>query len=71
MSALAKDVRPGGIDQESQGHYLKSCVVTRSEASNISRINKQLDVDLAKFAERPLEDNYPYLILDARYEKVR
>ena len=40
-------------------------------ASNISRINKQLDVDLAKFAERPLEANYPYLILDARYEKVR
>lgn len=71
MSALAKDVRPGGFDQESQGHYLKSCVVTHSEASNISRINKQLDVDLTKFAERPLEANYPYLILDARYEKVR
>ena len=30
VSALAKDVRPGGIDQESQGHYLKSCVATRS-----------------------------------------
>ena len=24
-----------------------------------------------KLPERPLEDNYPYLILDARYEKVR
>jgi len=26
---------------------------------------------LEKFARRPLEEAYPYLILDARYEKVR
>ena len=40
-------------------------------ASSISRINKRLDSDLAKFAERGLEEEYPYLILDARYEKIR
>ena len=40
-------------------------------ASTISRINKTLDEELEKFAQRRLEEAYPYLILDARYEKVR
>lgn len=40
-------------------------------ASTISRINKSLDKELAQFAERKLEEEYPYLILDARYERVR
>jgi putative transposase len=40
-------------------------------ASTISRINQNLDEELEKFAKRKLEDAYPYLILDARYEKVR
>jgi transposase-like protein len=40
-------------------------------ASSISRINAKLDEELAAFMSRPLEEAYPYLILDARYEKVR
>lgn len=40
-------------------------------ASTVSRINKKLDTELKKFADRKLEEPYPYLILDARYEKVR
>jgi len=40
-------------------------------ASSISRINKTLDEELKKFATRHLDEEYPYLILDARYEKVR
>ncbi len=40
-------------------------------ASTISRINKGLDALLRRFAQRPLDEAYPYLILDARYEKVR
>lgn len=40
-------------------------------ASTISQINKGLDDSLARFANRRLEEEYPYLILDARYEKVR
>lgn len=40
-------------------------------ASTVSAINKKLDRELAVFSERPLEQSYPYLILDARYEKVR
>jgi len=40
-------------------------------ASAISAINKGLDEALTKFARRKLGEDYPYLILDARYEKVR
>jgi transposase-like protein len=40
-------------------------------ASAISAINKRLDDSLTAFARRPLAEPYPYLILDARYEKVR
>ena len=40
-------------------------------AATVSRINQSLDEELAKFANRRLEEEYPYLVLDARYEKVR
>jgi transposase-like protein len=40
-------------------------------ASAISAVNKSLDESLERFAKRPLEETYPYLVLDARYEKVR
>lgn len=40
-------------------------------ASTISRLNQNLDEELERFAGRHLEDPFPYLILDARYEKVR
>src|SRR5215475_6228113 len=40
-------------------------------ASSISAINKSLDEGLKAFSERRLEDPFPYLILDARYERVR
>ena len=40
-------------------------------ASAISAVNKSLDEALHRFAERRLSEPFPYLILDARYEKVR
>ena len=40
-------------------------------ASAISDINRGLDAQLEQFSQRKLEEDYPYLILDARYERVR
>jgi transposase-like protein len=42
-----------------------------ASASAISAINKRLDESLEAFATRPFGEPFPYLILDARYEKVR
>ena len=51
------------ITEELCGHEFSS--------SSISRIVGRLDGELEQFAKRRLEDEYPYLALDARYEKVR
>ena len=40
-------------------------------ASAISELNKNLDTELGRFARRELVSEYPYLIIDARYEKLR
>ena len=40
-------------------------------ASSISAITAKLDGELEQFARRRLEEAFPYLILDARYERVR
>jgi putative transposase len=40
-------------------------------ASAVSRLNVKMDETLRRFAERALDEDYPYLILDARYERVR
>jgi transposase-like protein len=44
---------------------------TSFSASTVSRLNSRLDEGLTAFHERRLEEHYPYLILDARYERVR
>jgi putative transposase len=68
VSALAQMYVQGvstrkAITEELCGHSFS--------ASTISSINKGLDEVLKKFAQRQLEESCPYLILDARYEKVR
>ena len=40
-------------------------------ADSISQINKKLDGELQRWAQRQLDEESPYLIVDARYEKVR
>ncbi len=40
-------------------------------ASSISAITARLDAQLEAFSRRPLTEAYPYVILDARYERVR
>ena len=39
--------------------------------ATISNMVSELDASLKAFAERRLEEPFPYLLLDARYEKVR
>ena len=44
---------------------------TSISASTVSRLTKRLDEDLARWRNRRLVESYPYLIVDARYERVR
>ncbi|MCK4429846.1 MAG: transposase [Candidatus Aminicenantes bacterium] len=40
-------------------------------ASQVSEINKGLSVQVESFRNRPLETEYPFVWIDALYEKVR
>jgi signal transduction histidine kinase len=51
------------VTEELCGHEFSS--------STVSRVVAKLDEELDKFSRRRLDEDYPYLILDARYEKVR
>jgi putative transposase len=51
------------ITQELCGHEFS--------ASSISAITQRLDEQLEQFSQRPLKEAFPYLVLDARYERVR
>jgi putative transposase len=52
------------ITEELCGHSFSASVVSAS--------TRKLDEQLAQFAQRSLEsEEYPYLVLDARYERVR
>ena len=70
VSALAEMYVQGVSTRKVKAVTEELCGHTFS-ASTISRINASLDGMLRRFAERKLDEAYPYLILDARYEKVR
>jgi len=40
-------------------------------SQQVSRLARELDSKIAEWGNRPLEGSYPYLIVDARYEKIR
>jgi putative transposase len=40
-------------------------------SSQVSRVTRELDTTLSAFRDRELDDPYPYVYLDARYEKTR
>ena len=44
---------------------------TSFSKSTVSNLTRQLDEDLQAWRSRPLEVEYPYLMVDARYEHVR
>ncbi|NWG76261.1 MAG: IS256 family transposase [Rubrivivax sp.] len=70
VSALAEMYVQGVSTRKVKAITEELCGHTFS-ASAISAVNKTLDESLERFARRGLEEPYPYLILDARYEKVR
>ena len=70
VSALAEMYAQGVSTRKVKAVTEELCGHTFS-ASTISRINKSLDGLLRRFAPRQLDEAYPYLILDARYGKVR
>jgi putative transposase len=70
VSALAEMYIQGVSTRKVKAITEELCGHTVS-ASTVSAINVKLDDDLERFARRQLEETYPYMVLDARYEKIR
>ena len=70
VSALAEMYIQGVSTRKVKAITEELCGHTVS-ASTVSAINAKLDEDLERFARRQLEETYPYMVLDARYEKIR
>jgi len=70
VSALA-EMYVQGVSTRKVKAITEELCGTSFSASTISAINKTLDATLLEFARRRLDEPYPFLILDARYEKVR
>ena len=60
-----------GVSTRKVAHVTETLCGTEFSASTVSAISKKLDDSLKSFASRHLDDAYPYVLLDARYEKVR
>ena len=61
-----------GISTRKVTQVVEALCGTSVSASEISLLTKKLDTELAAWRSRPLGGQaYPYLILDAHYEKVR
>lgn len=71
VSALVEMYVQGVSTRKGEGNYRGAVRAWLRRIATISAINKRLDEGLSKVAQRRLSEDYPYLILDARYEKVR
>ena len=60
-----------GVSTRKVAKVTEALCGTEFSASTVSSLSKKMDDALKEFASRPLSEAYPYLILDARYEKVR
>jgi putative transposase len=60
-----------GVSTRKVDELVRALGVDGISKSEVSRIATRLDEQVAAFRSRPLVGRYPYLFLDARYEKVR
>jgi transposase-like protein len=70
MAALA-EMYVQGVSTRKVKAITEELIGHSFSASSISAMVKKLDGELARFAQRRLTEAFPYLILDARYDKVR
>jgi transposase-like protein len=60
-----------GVSTRKVRHITEELCGTRVSASTVSRLVRRLDADLEAWRNRRLQEAYPYLVVDARYERVR
>ena len=70
--AVIQEAYVKGVSTRKVDDLVRAMGASGVSKSEVSRLVVELDVDLAAFRERRLDETrYPYLWLDAQYEKVR
>jgi transposase-like protein len=60
-----------GVSTRKVKKITEALCATEISKSQVSELVKTLDEEITTWQERPLEKSYPYLVVDARYEKIR
>ena len=71
LISVIQEAFVGGISTRKMEDVLAAMGVERLAKSQISELCGELDARAHEFRQRPLTEPYPYLWLDALYEKVR
>jgi putative transposase len=72
LVAVIQEAYVKGVSTRKVDDLVRALGATGVSKSEVSRLVGELDADLAAFRERRLDEaRYPYLWLDAQYEKVR
>jgi putative transposase len=60
-----------GVSRRKVGDLVRALGIDGISKSEVSRLCKALDQEVEAFRSRPIEDECPYMILDATFHKVR
>ncbi|MFZ2053569.1 MAG: IS256 family transposase [Candidatus Aminicenantales bacterium] len=71
LAALVQEAFINGVSTRRIERLAKALGIENISASQVSEINKGLQEQVEAFRSRPLEEEYPFLWIDALYDKVR
>jgi putative transposase len=71
LSAVVQEAYVRGISTRKVDELVKALGMEGISKSQVSRLCEELDSEVERFRERPLEGPYPYVWLDATYVKAR
>ena len=71
LSAVVQEAYVHGISTRKVDDLVRALGMTGISKSQVSRLCEELDEEVARFRERPLEGTYPYVWIDATYVKAR
>jgi len=71
LIAVVQEAFINGVSTRKIERLAKAMGIENISAGQVSEINKELTVQADSFRKRPLEEEYPFLWIDALYDKVR
>jgi putative transposase len=70
LIAVVQEAFINGVSTRKIERLARAMGIENISASQVSEFNKELDAQVADFRTRPLEEEYPFLWIDALYQKV-